>query len=126
MEPRVIYNGACPICSREVEAYARYCAYRDLPIRFDDLNLIDLSAYGIDEEAARRQLHVLHDGRVVAGLPAFLILWEAMPRFRILARLLRLPVIRPLAAVTYDRLLAPALYAMDRRRRRIACRDGAR
>ncbi len=126
MEPTVIFNGACPICRREVAAYARYCAAQEVPIRFRDLNEMDLAAHGIDPDAARRRLHVLHEGRVIAGLPAFLILWEAMPRFRPLARVVRLPVVRPLATVVYDRILAPALYALDRRRRRIACGDVAR
>jgi predicted DCC family thiol-disulfide oxidoreductase YuxK len=126
MEPTVIYNGACPICRREIDAYRRHCEADGVPLQFADLNATDLHAFGIDDDAARRRLHVIQDGRVVAGLPAFLILWRAMPRFRWLARTISLPVVRPVAVRVYDWVLAPMLYALDRRRRRIACRAAAR
>lgn len=116
-ETTVLYNGACPICSREIDAYRREAQGAGLPLRFDDLNAADLARWGLTPEAARRRLHVRYGAQVLAGLPAFLALWAALPRWRWLARLVGLPGVRQVAGVVYDHALAPALYALDRRRR---------
>lgn len=117
METKVIYNGSCPICSREISAYQRYAEARALPLNFDDLHQTDLAALGLTADAAARRLHVVQEGRLLAGLPAFVALWEEMPRLRWLARLVSLPVIRPLAHATYEHVLAPLLYRMHLRRK---------
>lgn len=116
METKVLYNASCPICSREIHAYRRYSEARDLPLRFSDLGEAELSAYGLTEEMAARRLHVVQNGEVLAGVPAFVALWAAMPRFRWLARAVSLPVVRPIAEIVYERVLAPVLFGMHRRR----------
>lgn len=116
-ETAILFNGDCPICSREIAAYRREAEAAGLPLRFDDLNATDLARWGVSAEDARRRLHVVQAGRVLAGVPAFLALWAALPRWRWLARLVGLPGLRQAAGLVYDNALAPALYAMDRRRR---------
>lgn len=119
MEPlTVIYNDTCPICSREVGAYRREAEAAGCAIGFDGLDNADLAGFGLDREGAARQFHVVRDGKLLAGLDAFLALWAALPRWAWLARAIDRPVVRPAARFVYDRLAAPALYAMDRRRRR--------
>lgn len=111
----VIYNGDCPICAREIGVYrARVGA--EGALRFVDLHEADLAAHGLTPEDAARRLHVVQDGRLVSGVDAFLALWRGTPGFGWLARLVGAPMVRPVAAALYDRLLAPALYAMHRRR----------
>ena len=112
----VIYNGACPICSREIAGYRRYSETRALPIAFRDLNAGDLATWGLSADQAARRLYVVRDGTLHDGVPAFAVLWEQMPRFRWLARLVRLPGLRQGTTLVYDRVLAPLLYAMHRRR----------
>ena len=112
----ILYNGDCPVCSFEIRHYERYAARSDLPIRFDDLNDCDLSPWGVSADAAARRLHVLKDGKVLDGIPAFLALWREMPRYRWLARLVGLPGIRQVAVAIYDHVLAPALYRWHLRR----------
>lgn len=121
---RVIYNGDCPVCSHEIGAYALYARDQTLPIRFEDLNVIDLEPLGLSEDAAARRLHVIHDGQILVGVDAFRVLWSQMPRYRWLARLSGLPVVRPLAGFAYDRIVAPIIYARHRRRNPLV-RDGA-
>lgn len=122
-ELTVLYNGACPICSREVAAYRRKAERDGLPLGFEDLHVAELGGWEVTPEEARRRLHVREGGRVLAGLPAFVALWRRMPGFRWLAALVSLPLIRPLADLVYEWLLAPALYALDRRRRARACAE---
>lgn len=122
METTTIYNADCPICSREIAAYRRYAVAHDLPLRFEPLQTADLARLGLTPEDAARRLHVLREGELLSGLPAFVAIWQEMPRFRWLARLVSLPLLRPVATAVYDRVLAPALYALHRRR--VARRTG--
>ena len=115
-ETTVIYNGACPICSREIAGYRSHAARHDLPIRFTDLNSADLARWDLTADQAARRLYVEQDGQLLSGVPAFALLWARMPGFRWLARLVRLPGVRWVAAVVYDRVLAPLLYRMHTRR----------
>ncbi len=106
----VLYNANCPVCSFEIDHYARYAGENALPIRFDDLNSEALAGWGIDADAAARRLYVLHQGELTSGIPAFLVLWAQMPRYRLLSRAVGLPGIRHVATVMYDFVLAPAIY----------------
>lgn len=113
----VLYNGACPICAREIAAYRRSAEAAGLDIGFEDLNTADLAAWGIDREAVRRRLHLREGGRVRVGLDAFVVLWRRLPRLGWLARLVSLPGLRPVAGGVYEWVLAPLLYRFDRLRR---------
>lgn len=117
-EIRVIYNDTCPICSREVDLYRREAEINGAPIAFSGLTPETLAATGMTRDEAARQFHVIKDGERIAGLDAFFVLWRALPRWAWLARLLDRPVIRPIALFAYDRIGAPVLFAMDRRRRK--------
>ncbi len=115
----VIYNDTCPICAREVSAYRRLTRQADVPVRYVGLSAGQVEAYGLTPRDAARRLHVLRDGQMLSGVPAFAALWDAVPGFGWLARLVRLPGVRGIAAVTYDHVLAPALFAAHRRRERL-------
>jgi predicted DCC family thiol-disulfide oxidoreductase YuxK len=114
----VLYNSQCPVCNIEIGHYARYADEAGLPIRFDDLNIDAWERRGLDYDTAARRLYVHHDGVLTSGVPAFLVLWAQMPRYRLLGRLLGLPGIRQLASIAYDHVFAPALYHAHRRRLR--------
>ncbi len=116
----ILYNETCPVCAAEIAHYRAHAEARALPLAF--LPLSEAARFGLSEEAAARRLHVLKEGRLLSGVPAFIALWEEMPRFRPLARLVGLPGVRHLAALVYDFILAPALYAAHRRRQGRAIR----
>jgi hypothetical protein len=109
-DTRVLFNANCPICNFEISHYARYADQSGLPIRFDDLNTGARDQWGLDADAAARRLYVLHEGVVTSGIPAFLVLWGQMPRYRLLGRLVGLPGIKQIAIATYDHVLAPVIY----------------
>ena len=114
----VLFNANCPVCSFEIGHYARYCRDAGLPIRFDDLNSDARAAWGIDADTAARRLYVLHEGRLTSGIPAFLVLWAQMPRYRWLGRVVGLPGVRQAASALYDHVLAPLIYRWHLRRLR--------
>ena len=84
----VYYDGACPVCSREIAAYRRQpgaeaCAWVDA-------SRCDASELGPDlsREAALARLHVRRaDGTLVDGARGFAMLWRALPRTAWLGRI---------------------------------------
>lgn len=114
----VLYNANCPVCNFEIGHYARYADRAGLPIRFDDLNTDACDQWGLDADTAARRLYVLHDGVLTSGIPAFLVLWAQMPRYRLLGRIVGLPGIRQIASAAYDYVMAPVIYRWHLRRLR--------
>jgi predicted DCC family thiol-disulfide oxidoreductase YuxK len=88
MKPTMFYDGACPLCRREVAHYRRLD-------RHDRVTWVDIShdpgalvPHGIDYRAAMERLHAIdEEGRVVTGVPAFLAVWRRLPGYRHLAAL---------------------------------------
>lgn len=112
----VLYNASCPICSREVDHYAKLTKKGALPITYDDLgDTTRLAQWGVTAEEAAKRLHVRKDGQIYAGLPAFIVLWREIPQTRWLARVFSVPGLHWLAALVYDYILAPLLYALHKR-----------
>jgi len=114
----VLYNASCPVCNFEIQHYARYADRTGLPIRFDDLNSDARVHWGLDADAAAKRLYVLHEGKLFSGIPAFLVLWAQMPRYRWLAWTFGLPGIFQTACWIYDFVLAPVIYRLHLRRLR--------
>ncbi len=109
-QTRVLYNAECPICDAEICHYRSYTDVHDLPVIYDDLNSDALADWDIQADDAAKRLHVMADGHLYIGIPAFIVLWNEMPRFRWLAKLIGLPGVRQLSCWTYDHVLAPWLY----------------
>jgi predicted DCC family thiol-disulfide oxidoreductase YuxK len=87
----VLYDGACPLCRREIGVYRGLPSAQ--PLCFRDVS--DPSA-SVPEGATRAQLlarfHVLQaDGRLLSGAQAFLALWSGLPGWRWISRAGRLP-----------------------------------
>lgn len=112
----VLFNANCPVCNFEIQHYAHYAGKNGLPIRFDDLNTDARDAWGLDADTAARRLYVLHEGELTSGIPAFLVLWAQMPRYKLLGRIVGLPGIKQIACVVYDYALAPLIYRWHLRR----------
>lgn len=113
----VLYNASCPICSREVDHYAKLSTEAALPITYDDLcNAANLRDWNITAEDAAKRFHVRKGGQTYAGVPAFIVLWSDIPQTRWLARVVGLPGVHGLACLVYDYVAAPVLYRMHLRR----------
>ncbi len=96
------YDGACPICSREVAFYQ--CLDRDGRVAWRNLHDAgaELSALGVSHDAAMGSLHVRDaSGRLHRGVRSFPVIWRELPWFRYLAPLFRLPGVTPVAERVY-------------------------
>ncbi|WP_372089043.1 DUF393 domain-containing protein [Tistrella mobilis] len=98
----LLHDGSCPLCAREVALYRRLAS--EGQVGFLDVSAEDgrpLPA-GIDRRRAMARLHlVTADGRVETGARAMLTLWQQLPGFRRLARLLRIPPLPWLLEIGY-------------------------
>lgn len=117
--PVCYYNGACPICRLEIEHYRASADGQRIGWVDLDVSPQALAGFGIDSTAARRRLHVVDEnGRLHVGIDAFVVIWHRMPRYRWLSSLVGAPLVRPVAATVYDKLLAPLLFHWNRWRGR--------
>ncbi len=113
----VLYDGGCPLCSREIAHYRRLAT--GLPIDWVDIAPLDADprAYGVSRLEAMQVFHVLDkQGVMHKGARGFLVLWAALPRYRWLAKLCRALRVEPLLDLAYRRF---AGWHFARR-----CRDG--
>ena len=84
----VFYDGACPLCTREIAYYKRRNGA-------DAIDWVDISRSqdeAVAPDLSRRQalarLHVRNaDGELESGGAAFTRIWEALPGFRLLGRM---------------------------------------
>lgn len=98
----VYFDGACPICTREMAVYQR--AQGADAVDFIDVTRCAPAALGpaLSTEAALARLHVrLPDGRLVSGAAAFAALWLSLPRWAWAGRIASLPVILPTLELAY-------------------------
>lgn len=101
----VLYDGACPLCRREIGVYRGLTPTE--PLGFRDIS--DRSAAlpaplpaGLSQADLLARFHVQHaDGRIESGARAFIALWERLPYWRWLARLGRLPGMASLMEIAY-------------------------
>lgn len=102
---QVFYDGSCSVCAREIEHYLQ----QDHGGR---LRAVDISAadfepelYHISLDAFMYELHAIDSaGRLYRGVGAFRAIWQAFPAhsvYRLLGSIISLPLIDPLARLSY-------------------------
>ena len=102
----VYYDGACPVCSREIAVYQRQagsevCAWVDAS-SCPESALGD----GLTREAALARFHVRRsDGVLIGGMRGFATLWRALPRFAWAGRIALVGPIPVLLEAAYELFL---------------------
>ena len=102
---QIFFDGACPLCSREIDHYRR----QDRQARLDPIDIsapdFDPQCHGIALEAFMAELHAIDQaGNVYRGVAAFRAIWQAFPEnpgYRVMGWLIGLPLVDPLAGVAY-------------------------
>lgn len=102
---QVFYDGACPLCSREVRHYQakdrlHHIAWIDIAAPG-----FDARAYGLDPQRVQQVMYArAADGTVFIEVAAFVKIWEALPPTlfsRLVRGLLKLPGMMAIAGVGY-------------------------
>jgi predicted DCC family thiol-disulfide oxidoreductase YuxK len=86
----VWYDGACPLCRREIAFMRRLD--RDRAIAFVDVADGD-AACPIDRGELLARFHASEDGQLLSGAAAFAAMWRAIPRLRPLGLAARNPLV---------------------------------
>jgi predicted DCC family thiol-disulfide oxidoreductase YuxK len=102
----VYYDGACPLCRREVDFYRRRSVAA--PIEWVDAAAEDAEFVAPDlaRADALARFHVrLPDGTLESGSRGFGELWAVLPGFRWIGTLARSRIARPLLELAYRAFL---------------------
>lgn len=104
--PALYYDGACPVCAKEVALYQKQEGA--CQIQWVDVTRCtesDLGA-GLNRQEALRQLHFRHsNGQLISGVAAFAALWQTLPRWALAGRLLGCRPVLWLAEPAYQLFL---------------------
>lgn len=101
-QTKILFDGDCIVCDFEVQNYKRLA-----PSIFDIQDIshpqFDASIYGLTSLNVNKHMHVITpDNQVKVGVDAFVHIWERLDKFRYLRRMIGLPIVRPIANVSYD------------------------
>ena len=88
---KVYYDGACPVCRREISLMQRQATGSALDwvdaSRCDETSLNAATGGTLNRQDALARMHVRDkDGTLVSGAAAFGLLWQQLPRFRWLGK----------------------------------------
>ena len=117
---KVFYDGACIVCSTEMQVYRR--KNHEGRLVFIDISVpeFDPAPYGISREEFMAQMHAIdREGTVFRAVDAFRAIWQAFPAstfYGALGTIIALPGITTLARMGY-RLFARYRKYLPRRRR---------
>ena len=98
----VFYDGKCGLCSKEINHYRKIAPsnifnWQDITESADELN-----QEGITLAEGLRLLHAKdNSGQINVGVDAFILIWKQLSRWRVLAFLIGLPIIRHIANAAY-------------------------
>ena len=103
MEKVVFYDGNCIVCDLEMGHYKKKAQKGEL--KFVDIHSKEFENYKnlISFSQANEKMHFLKDGKLSLGVDAFIEIWKLLPqkRFKILIKIISLPLIRPMADIGY-------------------------
>jgi demethoxyubiquinone hydroxylase (CLK1/Coq7/Cat5 family) len=104
----VLYDGACPLCRREIAVYQGLQPINAAKtVAFADVSHTDCPLpSGGERSDYLARFHVQRaDGQVLSGAAAFVALWATLPGWRYLAMVARLPGVTPALELVYKAFL---------------------
>jgi len=99
----VFYDGKCGMCRREIEHYKRVAPMGVFEWVDITTNPKPFTNLGFAVGDGLRALHVRDSAQKMhIGVEAFIVIWRQIPRWKILALLGNLPLIKPMAKIAYN------------------------
>ena len=113
---KVYFNNSCNICRAEINLYKKE--------RIEGIDWVDITHNKKAQEETKkedksllRRLHVKKDGKVYEGAEAFLLIWNKIPKYRHLFKVLSLPIIFNIFYIFYE-IVAFFLYLKNKKQLR--------
>ena len=83
---KIFFNNSCSICRSEINVYKKQGIKKLEWIDITDNKNAEKDTQKTAKDLLRR-LHVKSDGKVYSGAKAFIILWNSMPKFKLLGKI---------------------------------------
>ena len=101
------FNESCKICRTDINHYKKM----NQSIKWVDVinNKKAINETQLSSKQLIRRLHIIENNRIYSGINAFLIIWREIPRYRLIAKLISLPIIYHICWLVYE-LLAIILF----------------
>ena len=110
---KVYFNNSCKICKTEIDLYKKENIEEIDWIDITNNNSAELET-SKDKKQLLRRLHVKDGDKIIQGAAAFLVVWKKIPKYRILYRILKLPIIFNLFSLFYE-VIAFFLYIKNKK-----------
>ena len=99
----VFYDGKCGLCRREIQHYKRIAPEGVFDWVDITVDASSLEKLGVAYADGLKLLHAQDaQGKLHVGVDAFILIWQQMPRWRLLAHIIALPIIRTVANKAYN------------------------
>ena len=98
---RVYYNQKCTVCNIEISHYKKKNISNLIWIDINSPSK-DLKILGKSHKEMMRRLHVVDDKTIYSGASAFIILWSNLPNYKLLSKILNLPIIFQVFNIFYE------------------------
>ena len=101
MAIKVFFNDSCSICRLEINHYKKIA---DSNLEWIDItnNEDALKLTSKNQSELLRRLHVIEDGKVIAGAKAFVLIWSKIPKYKFLSRLFSIKLMFILFHYVYE------------------------
>ena len=108
---KIYFNNSCSICRFEINHYKKL----NNVIDWVDVTQNKVAEKETSKEPSQliRRLHAKHDGKILEGIDAFLLIWSQLPMYKWLYNFIKLPLIYHMSHILYE-VLAFALYLKNR------------
>ena len=110
---KVFFNNSCKICKTEIDLYKK-----ENIVEIDWIDITNNDSAELetskDKKQLLRRLHVKDGDKIIQGAAAFLVVWKKIPKYRILYRILKLPIIFNLFSLFYE-VIAFFLYLKNKK-----------
>ena len=110
---KVYFNNSCKICKAEIDLYKKE--------KTQEIDWIDITNnISAEKETSKnrnellRRLHVKEGDKILQGAEAFLILWKKIPKYKLLYKFFKLPIIFNLFSFGYE-IVAYFLYLKNKK-----------
>lgn len=100
---KVYYDGLCHLCFREMEHYKKQKGSEN--IDFVDISSPNFNAVSenLDPKEVNKIMHARDaQGKIHTRIDAFIVIWNALPRYRKISRIASSPFIKPVLEGGYS------------------------
>jgi len=98
---RVYYNQKCTVCNIEISHYKKKNIANLIWVDINSPSK-DLKILGKSHKEMMRRLHVVDDKTIYSGANAFIVLWSNIPNYKLLSKILNLPIIFQVFNILYE------------------------